>query len=264
MNAVPNRRALWGRSSASRGFTLIELLVVIAIIALLAAILFPVFARARENARKSSCQNNLKQIGVGISQYTQDFDELMVPYRNNTNNNSATPFHVLLQPYVKSEQIFRCPSNTTVNGMTGTPSPAGAAIPCGPISRSYYGNGNNDGTWAGSGGSRAMAEGGGTRAIADFKYPASTILIMETRGKNHPDLWDGGDLANTTNTFLGHLGTTNMLFVDSHVKAMKPTATGTPINMYSMNNASSGTATTTEPAPASILTGLAAAERLMQ
>src|SRR5687768_1565205 len=57
------------------GFTLIELLVVIAIIALLAAILFPVFARARENARKTSCLSNMKQIGLGISQYTQDFDE---------------------------------------------------------------------------------------------------------------------------------------------------------------------------------------------
>lgn len=60
-----------------RAFTLIELLVVIAIITLLAAILFPVFARARENARRSSCQSNLKQIGIGIAQYTQDYDEKM-------------------------------------------------------------------------------------------------------------------------------------------------------------------------------------------
>ncbi len=67
-----------GRSAHRRtkwGFTLIELLVVIAIIAILAAILFPVFARARENARRASCQSNLKQIGLGIFQYAQDYDE---------------------------------------------------------------------------------------------------------------------------------------------------------------------------------------------
>src|SRR5688572_31491078 len=66
------------RKTALRGFTLIELLVVIAIIALLAAILFPVFARARENARRASCQSNLKQIGLGLVQYYQDFDESLV------------------------------------------------------------------------------------------------------------------------------------------------------------------------------------------
>src|SRR6476646_9032401 len=93
-------------------FTLIELLVVIAIIAILAAILFPVFGRARENARRSSCQSNLKQIGLGILQYAQDYDETMVPTQasNGTNNGSA-PWGSLVQPYVKSVQVFRCPSN---------------------------------------------------------------------------------------------------------------------------------------------------------
>ncbi|MBC8104296.1 MAG: DUF1559 domain-containing protein, partial [Cytophagales bacterium] len=67
------------RKSSRAGFTLIELLVVIAIIAILAAILFPVFARARENARRASCQSNLKQIGLGLIQYSQDYDEKLVP-----------------------------------------------------------------------------------------------------------------------------------------------------------------------------------------
>ena len=66
------------------GFTLIELLVVIAIIAILAAILFPVFARARENARRSSCQSNMKQIGLGFMQYTQDYDEQYPANRYNS------------------------------------------------------------------------------------------------------------------------------------------------------------------------------------
>src|SRR5437868_10414893 len=98
------------------GFTLIELLVVIAIIALLAAILFPVFSRARENARKSSCANNLKQIGVGMAQYTQDYDEQLVPCRN-TSANNPTVWHFLLQPYIKSTQAFKCPSNTSTTSV---------------------------------------------------------------------------------------------------------------------------------------------------
>ncbi|HEX8552334.1 MAG TPA: DUF1559 domain-containing protein [Abditibacteriaceae bacterium] len=90
------------------GFTLIELLVVIAIIAILASILFPVFARARENARRSSCQSNLKQIGLGFAQYGQDYDEKLPAGR--VGNNGAG-WAGQLQPYVKSEQIFSCPSD---------------------------------------------------------------------------------------------------------------------------------------------------------
>ncbi|BCM90797.1 hypothetical protein IAD21_02659 [Abditibacteriota bacterium] len=98
------------------GFTLIELLVVIAIIALLAAILFPVFARARENARKSSCQSNLRQIGLGWLQYTQDYDELSVPIRVGALGTAQfDSYSNLIQPYVKSTQLFKCPSNTNSN-----------------------------------------------------------------------------------------------------------------------------------------------------
>jgi prepilin-type N-terminal cleavage/methylation domain-containing protein/prepilin-type processing-associated H-X9-DG protein len=89
-----------------KAFTLIELLVVIAIIAILAAILFPVFARARENARRASCMSNLKQISLGILQYTQDYDETLPQWQTATNLGWATS----VQPYVKSWQLFHCPS----------------------------------------------------------------------------------------------------------------------------------------------------------
>ena len=110
------------------GFTLIELLVVIAIISILASILFPAFARARENARRASCQSNLKQIALGVFQYTQDYDERFPPRLINASGsppvsngaNASNPFGWAdaLQPYLKSTQIFQCPSET------GTPTTA--------------------------------------------------------------------------------------------------------------------------------------------
>jgi prepilin-type N-terminal cleavage/methylation domain-containing protein len=114
-----------GQSATHRrqGFTLIELLVVIAIIAILAAILFPVFARARENARRTSCVSNLKQMGLAFMQYTQDYDE-MLP-NNYADLGPGQPggawapgspnrwfWPQILHPYHKSEQIFRCPSSS--------------------------------------------------------------------------------------------------------------------------------------------------------
>jgi len=107
-----------------KAFTLIEFLVVIAIIAILAAILFPVFARARENARRSSCLSNLKQIGLGMMQYVQDYDE-MYPNAYYTDAAGTTFWWTMLQPYVKSSQVFTCPSSpfkdtaTPVNGNYG-------------------------------------------------------------------------------------------------------------------------------------------------
>jgi len=114
-----------------KGFTLIELLVVIAIIAILAAILFPVFARARENARRASCQSNLKQLALGIFQYTQDYDEkypLRWANRDATTTSFTAPttataatadqgWVTIVQPYLKSAQLFQCPSETVAPGV---------------------------------------------------------------------------------------------------------------------------------------------------
>lgn len=107
-----------------RGFTLIELLVVIAIIAILAAILFPVFAKAREKARQASCASNLKQIALAFAMYVQDYDEHFpwccyprgekgnpIPrWRPITNNSNDPRYNGTLMPYIKNRQVFVCPS----------------------------------------------------------------------------------------------------------------------------------------------------------
>ena len=100
--------------SRLKGFTLIELLVVIAIIAILAAILFPVFARAREKARQTSCLSNTKQIGLAMLSYAQDYDEKLTG-RRVPNLSGVTNYYwwQVINPYVKNAQIFTCPSNSS-------------------------------------------------------------------------------------------------------------------------------------------------------
>jgi prepilin-type N-terminal cleavage/methylation domain-containing protein/prepilin-type processing-associated H-X9-DG protein len=97
------------RKGLTKAFTLIELLVVIAIIAILAAILFPVFARAREKARQTSCLSNLKQLGLGVLMYAQDYDE-MLPGADCAALQDGRNWDIVAQPYVKNWQVFQCPS----------------------------------------------------------------------------------------------------------------------------------------------------------
>jgi prepilin-type N-terminal cleavage/methylation domain-containing protein/prepilin-type processing-associated H-X9-DG protein len=99
-----------------KAFTLIELLVVIAIIAILAAILFPVFAQAREKARQASCLSNQKQMGNAVMMYVQDYDETMVCYVNSTSNY----WSMALEPYVKLRKLWYCPSFPSNGGTVTT------------------------------------------------------------------------------------------------------------------------------------------------
>jgi prepilin-type N-terminal cleavage/methylation domain-containing protein/prepilin-type processing-associated H-X9-DG protein len=145
------------------GFTLIELLVVIAIIALLAAILFPVFARARENARKSSCLNNVKQVGLGFMQYAQDNDEtffVAAPTQPGCVG-QGYGWAGAMMPYVKNIQLYKCPSDTYTVG--GTTTYFGHTDPLTTVSYAY---------------NRNVA---GNPVMADHVGPAKTVLAFECR-----------------------------------------------------------------------------------
>ena len=136
-------------SHRAKGFTLIELLVVIAIIALLAAILFPTFARARENARRSSCTSNVKQLASGMLMYVQDYDNTFPPRPAAPSAPGPFPcrpcrtdggaWKGLVQPYVKSQQIFVCPSDRGVPSNYAA-DPYNLASPKPPRMADFYGS----------------------------------------------------------------------------------------------------------------------------
>ncbi|MCE5238864.1 DUF1559 domain-containing protein [bacterium] len=191
-----------------RGFTLIELLVVIAIIAILAAILFPVFAKAREKARQTSCLSNLKQLALGMLQYAQDYDETF-PRRSGVGFYDASlgtfNYHTTLNvhwhgwgtcilPYVKNTQIYKCPSNTFDNcGLNyGVPD---AALNSSGTMVSYFSN--------------------NAIKLGQLQRPSESLMITESGG-------GGGDCYVLSWQYYccaaPHNGGANMALMDGHAK----------------------------------------------
>lgn len=233
-------------TTVKKGFTLIELLVVIAIIAILAAILFPVFGRARENARRSSCQSNEKQILLGFKQYTQDYDEKFPQAVTNVGGPAGTStgsgWGESIQPYLKSTQIYQCPSETNTGAVSGTTGYSdywyNGAI--GQTTVTYDAAGTQSGTTVADG---AVTTSGVSEA--SLNNSASTVLLGDgegstvTTGSNSIAKNKGlggyfiypatgtvpwvATLSGVIASDRRHLDGSNYAFADGHVKWLLPT-----------------------------------------
>jgi prepilin-type N-terminal cleavage/methylation domain-containing protein/prepilin-type processing-associated H-X9-DG protein len=257
--------AVTGAHLQRRAFTLIELLVVIAIVALLAALMFPVFSRARENARRTTCQSNMKQIGLGLLAYSQDFDETFVPDWFGSGPSPTDPegtpnghykWMDAIYPYTKSEQIFNCPSHTFPSAfgpyvhyrrLTSAATRYGSYT----INHSYRGCAAGASICGGSGPWTPPVSHPTLNEIvsqADAAVPAQTVWVMDGNGDFYfgPSSGvlnvTGGEPRQLQNAIERHLRTINTLFVDGHVKPMsadtlaKTNASGTILPYFTIQN----------------------------
>ncbi|HEY3267941.1 MAG TPA: DUF1559 domain-containing protein [Armatimonadota bacterium] len=225
-----------------RAFTLIELLVVIAIIAILAAILFPVFAKARERAKTTACINNERQIGIGCMTYTDDFDGVYPINRMQIVGGTWT-WKRAIYPYVKSYDAFKCPSVTNymaINPETGAKGDESNTMtayrndPSQQMPASY-----------GYSGGFFFETGSGTRRprrMSELKEPANTLFILNTR-MSYPDLGPWmmnsrcdvkGNIVSTSKlgAFVAHGGRIPIIMADGHVQALKLIQTVQPTDMW--------------------------------
>jgi prepilin-type N-terminal cleavage/methylation domain-containing protein/prepilin-type processing-associated H-X9-DG protein len=215
-----------------KGFTLIELLVVIAIIAILAAILFPVFARAREKARQTACLSNVKQISLGVQMYAQDYDEVLpFFYISHADHSMRTGLAQIIQPYIKNADVYNCPSSDGV-----------VTEPISYLEHASYGFHVN-----------VFVSGNPPprRKLADIRRPAEIIMMgdvmqdpngpgqmrlpssgpfrcdpdgsnCKTCGGTHNWIYGNHNYERPGFNFLErHNGTGNAAFMDGHCKAMK-------------------------------------------
>jgi prepilin-type N-terminal cleavage/methylation domain-containing protein/prepilin-type processing-associated H-X9-DG protein len=234
------------------GFTLIELLVVIAIIAILAAILFPVFAQAREKARQSACLSNFKQIGLGVMMYLQDWDETypsnrlyMFPGGGECEGaGKILSWKHATQPYVKNTEIYKCPSNARNNQPDETKGVDKFGYTVFPISYAY----NGTVLWYSVGSNQPMI------TQASVPEPARYIMLIESRAPcSDMGIWglnNSWGLAPTHGFFVHSSKRMQVLYFDGHAKSTKFSQTlGTnnddqqwtwltaPINRYNDVNA---------------------------
>ncbi|HEY3282981.1 MAG TPA: DUF1559 domain-containing protein [Armatimonadota bacterium] len=242
------------RSRSTAAFTLIELLVVIAIIAILAAILFPVFAKARDRARQSSCLNNLKQIGIAVNTYLGNYDDSypMVRMPDATHTTPSTSWGTFhgsswnwkraVHVFLKTDAVWQCPSNDFAwDNAPGT----GGNVKGDESNQWYKPNGKMDGPLLpvsyGMNGAcfhegipTLWGEVNRPRDMGELKNPSGLILVGESR-VGHPDIhpdWIGGVFRSPLGNMQTHNKGANWIFADTHAQWMQLQRTMTPKQMW--------------------------------